>query len=191
MALNIGKFTGYTTSGAQIFQKMDKGTRVITTMAKDGKPLQEIRLKSVNNDIQGSMVKVRDFRTGLAREYSDLTDLKSDDKFRSVIKRFIDNIGNKIRIAVTKSKNGKKIEVAQNYEKANGEEFWLTKNIDKSKGNRVDVFDEFETSSWTKANGEKLNGLYQREATIDGGGKPIYERTFGDIETLPSLKELI
>ena len=126
MALNIGKFTGYTTSGAQIFQKMDKGTRVITTMAKDGKPLQEIRLKSVNNDIQGSMVKVRDFRTGLAREYSDLTDLKSDDKFRSVIKRFIDNIGNKIRIAVTKSKNGKKIEVAQNYEKANGEEFWLT-----------------------------------------------------------------
>ena len=34
MALNIGKFTGYTTSGAQIFQKMDKGTRVITTMAK-------------------------------------------------------------------------------------------------------------------------------------------------------------
>lgn len=191
MALNIGKLTGYTTSGAQIFQKMDKGTRVITTMAKDGKPLQEIRLKSVNNDIQGSMVKVRDFRTGLAREYSDLTDLKSDDKFRSVIKRFIDNIGNKIRIAVTKSKNGKKIEVAQNYEKANGEEFWLTKNIDKSKGNRVDVFDEFETSSWTKPNGEKLNGLYQREATIDGGGKPIYERTFGDIEALPSLKELI
>ena len=167
MALNIGKFTGYTTSGAQIFQKMDKGTRVITTMAKDGNPLQEIRLKSVNNDIQGSMVKVRDFRTGLAREYSDLTDLKSDDKFRSVIK------------------------VAQNYEKANGEEFWLTKNIDKSKGNRVDVFDEFETSSWTKPNGEKLNGLYQREATIDGGGKSIYERTFGDIETLPSLKELI
>ena len=52
MALNIGKLTGYTTSGAQIFQKMDKGTRVITTMAKDGKPLQEIRLKSVNNDIQ-------------------------------------------------------------------------------------------------------------------------------------------
>ena len=183
MALNIGKFTGYTTSGAQIFQKMDKGTRVITTMAKDGKPLQEIRLKSVNNDIQGSMVKIR--------EYSDLTDLKSDDKFRSVIKRFIDNIGNKIRIAVTKSKNGKKIEVAQNYEKANGEEFWLTKNIDKSRGNRVDTFDEFETSSWTKPNGEKLNGLYQREATIDGGGKPIYERTFGDIETLPSLKELI
>lgn len=107
MALNIGKFTGYTTSGAQIFQKMDKGTRVITTMAKDGKPLQEIRLKSVNNDIQGSMVKVRDFRTGLAREYSDLTDLKSDDKFRSVIKRFIDNIGNKIRVAVTKVKTVK------------------------------------------------------------------------------------
>ena len=117
MALNIGKFTGYTTSGAQIFQKMDKGTRVITTMAKDGKPLQEIRLKSVNNDIQGSMVKIRDFRTGLAREYSDLTDLKSDDKFRSVIKRFIDNIGNKIRIAVTKSKNGKKLKLRKTMKK--------------------------------------------------------------------------
>ena len=121
MILDMGKLTGYTSSGSQIFQKMDKGTRIITTMTKDGNPIQEIRLKSINNDIQGAMVKVRDFRTGLAREYSDLTDLKSDDKFRSVVKRFIDKIGNKIRIAVTKSKNGKKIEVAQNYEKANGE----------------------------------------------------------------------
>lgn len=191
MALNIGKLTGYTSSGSQIFQKMDKETRIITTMTKDGNPLQEIRLKCVNNDIQGAMVKVRDFRTGLAREYSDLTDLKSDDKFRSVVKRFIDKIGNKIRIAVTKSKNGKKIEVAQNYEKANGEEFWLTRNIDKSKGNKIATFDEFETSSWTKPNGERLSGLYQREATFDGAGKATYERTFGDIDTLPNLKELI
>lgn len=191
MTLNVGKLTGYTTSGSRIFQKMDKGTRIITTVAKDGSPLQEIKFKSVNNDIQGAMVKVRDFRNGLAREYSDLTDLASEDKFRSVVKRFIDNIGNKIRVAVTKSKNGKKVEIAQNYEKANGEEFWLTRNIDKSKGSKIDTIDEFETSSWTKPNGEKISGSYRREATIEKGGKSTFERTLGDIETLPNLQELI
>ena len=191
MTLNIGKLTGYTTSGSQVFQKMDKGTRIITTIAKDGTPLQEIKFKSVNNDIQGAMVKVRDFRNGLTREYSDLTDLASEDKFRSVVKRFIDKIGNKIRVAVTKSKNGKKIEIAQNYEKANGEEFWLTRNIDKSKGSKIDMFDEFETSSWTKPNGEKISGTYRREATIDNKGKSTFERTLGDIDTLPNLQELI
>ena len=191
MNLSIGKLTGFTPNGNSVYQKIEDGVRIITTLQNDT-PLKEIRLKNVNNDLKGFYVDVKDFSTGSKNSYSDITDFAFKEQYRTQTKTTTDALGNKKRIAITKSKDGDAVEISKSQEKANGESFWFTQNTNKNTDGSIDIEQDFETSSfgWKKTDGTFLNGFFQSISKINNG-KTIQTERFGDIDSLPSLNELV
>lgn len=191
MSLSIGKFTGFTPNGNAVYQKIEDGVRIITTLQNDT-PLKEIRLKNVNKDLKGFYVDVKDFNTGAKHSYSDITDFAFDENFRTQTTTTTDAFGNTKRIAITKSKDGDSVEISRAQEKANGESFWFTKNTNKNSDGSIDVEQDFETSSlgWKKPDGTFLNGFFQSISKINNG-KTIQTEKFGDIDSLPRLNDLV
>lgn len=191
MSLSLGKLTGFTPNGNAVYQKIEDGVKIITTLQKDT-PLKEIRLKQVNNDLKGFYVDVKDFKTGSKHTYSDITDFAFDENYRTKTITTTDASGNTKTIAVTKSKNGDSVEISRAQQKANGEEFWLTKNTNKNTDGSIDIEQDFETSSlgWEKPDGTILNGFIQSVSKIHNG-KTIHTEKYGDIEALPRLNELV
>lgn len=191
MSLSIGKLTGFTPNGNSVYQKIEDGVRIITTLQNDT-PLKEIRLKNVNNDLKGFYVDVKDFSTGSKNSYSDITDFAFKEQYRTQTKTTTDALGNKKRIAITKSKDGDAVEISKSQEKANGESFWFTQNTNKNTDGSIDIEQDFETSSfgWKKPDGTFLNGFFQSISKINNG-KTIQTERFGDIDSLPSLNELV
>lgn len=192
MELNIGKLTGTTLNGTKIYQKVEDGIRVITTVNKN-KPLQEIKLEKYTDDMTGYHLQVKDLKTGVERSVSDVTDNGFAEQFRTKTKAVIDANGNTKRISVTTSKDGDMVEITKMQGRPNGEEFWLTKNTKRNTDKTTETLDEFETSyaGWTKNNGENVNGFIQKSTTIDGDNNFLERRKYGNIDTIPTLNELV
>lgn len=190
MELNIGRLTGTTINGTKVYQKIEDGTRVITTVLKN-RPIQEIRLKKCTDDLTGYHLNVTDFKTGIKRGFSDVTDNGFDEQFRTQTKTVSDTRGNTKSVSVTRSKDGDMVEITKMQGRPNGEEFWLTQNT-KKKNNTTETLVEFETSNagWTKNNGENINGFIQKSETVDGNDNFLERKNWGNIDTMPTLDEL-
>ena len=190
MQLNIGKFTGITPNGSKIYQKVEDGVRVITSV-KDGDIAQKIKIKQHNGSLKGYSVEVDDVKTGISNQFSDITDYGFSENYRTVSKSVKDKSGTTKKVAVTKSKDGDSVEITKSQARPNGEEFYLTKTIQKDPDGVKTVENEFETSGfgWTKPDGTFLNGFHQT-FEVSKDGKTLHFQKFGDIDTLPKLNEL-
>lgn len=190
MQLNIGKLTGTTPGGSKIFQKVKNGIREITSI-KDGDIVQKIRIKQHTGSLKGYSVEVEDVKKGVSNIFSDITDYGFEENYRTVSKSERDKTGATKRIAITRSKDGDSVEITKSQTRPNGEEFYLTRNIQNDADGIQTIENEFETSSfgWTKPDGSNINGFHQ-SFEINKDGKTINIQRFGDIDTLPKLNEL-
>ena len=191
MNLNIGKFTGITPNGSKIYQSIENGAKIITSV-KDGKIAQQIQLRKFNGNLNGYSVRVDDAQKGVTHIASNITDYGFDEQYNTITKSIIDNDGTLKKVAITKSKNGDSVEIEKAQIRKNGEEFYLSENVQKEANGTTTVEKTFETSKqgWTKPDGSYINGFHQ-DVEIHQDGRVLHSQEFGDIDTLPQLNELV